>query len=109
MNIILNNREIKNTGIFAVSDVIGIGIIKALNGKNIKIPEEAAVVGFDNIEFSAVTEPSLTTISQPGYELGKESVKMLLKIIENENILPEKIILEHELIVRESTNRKSLK
>lgn len=109
MNIILNNREIKNAGIFAVSDVIGIGIIKALNMKKIKIPEEAAVVGFDNIEFSAVTEPSLTTISQPGYELGKESVKTLLKIIENENILPEKIILEHELIVRESTNRKSLK
>ena len=77
--------------------------------RRIKIPQDAAVVGFDNIDFSAVTEPSLTTISQPGYELGKESVKQLLKIIENGNVTPEKIILEHELIVRESTNRKSLK
>ncbi len=109
MNILLNNRKIENAGIFAVSDVLGIGIIKALNLKNIKIPQDAAVVGFDNIDFSAVTEPSLTTISQPGYELGKESVKQLLKIIENGNVTPEKIILEHELIVRESTNRKSLK
>ncbi len=109
MNIVLNNRGLENAGIFAVSDVLGIGIIKALNIKNIKIPQEAAVVGFDNIDFSAVTEPSLTTISQPGYELGKEAVKYLFKVIEDDSIKPEKIILDHELIVRESTNKKVLK
>lgn len=54
--------------------------------QKIKIPQEVAVVGFDNIDFSTVTEPSLTTISQPGYELGAESVKCLLKIIENEKM-----------------------
>lgn len=105
MNIILNNKKLNNAGVFAISDVLGIGIIKALNAKKIKIPQEVAVVGFDNIDFSTVTEPSLTTISQPGYELGAESVKCLLKIIENEKNEPEKIILEHELIVRESTNK----
>lgn len=105
MNIILNNKKLNSAGIFAISDVVGIGIIKALNAKKIKIPQEVAVVGFDNIDFSTVTEPSLTTISQPGYELGAESVKCLLKIIENEKNEPEKIILEHELIVRESTNK----
>lgn len=105
MNIILNNKKLNNVGVFAISDVLGIGIIKALNAKKIKIPQEVAVVGFDNIDFSTVTEPSLTTISQPGYELGAESVKCLLKIIENEKNEPEKIILEHELIVRESTNK----
>ena len=109
MNIILNNRKIENIGIFTVSDVLGIGIIKALNTKKIKIPEEAAVIGFDNIDFSTVTEPALTTISQPGYELGAESVKCLLKIINGEKTSSEKIILEHELIVRESTNRSVLK
>ena len=105
MNIILNNKKLNNAGVFAISDVLGIGIIKALNAKKIKIPQEVAVVGFDNIDFSTVTEPSLTTISQPGYELGAESVKCLLKIIENGKNEPEKIILEHELIVRESTNK----
>lgn len=109
MNIILNNRKVENMGVFAVSDVLGIGIIKALNTKGIKIPQEVAVVGFDNIDFSTVTEPPMTTISQPGYDLGAESVKCLLKIINNESSSPEKIILEHELIVRESTNKVVLK
>ena len=109
MNIILNNREVKNIGIFAVSDVIAIGVIKALNSKNIKIPQEAAVVGFDNIDFSAVIEPSLTTVSQPGYELGVESVKSLMRKITGENNNPEKIILDYELIVRETTNKFVLK
>lgn len=109
MNIVLNNREVKNIGIFAVSDVIAIGVIKALNSKNIKIPQEAAVVGFDNIDFSAVIEPSLTTVSQPGYELGVESVKSLMRKITGENNNPEKIILDYELIVRETTNKFVLK
>lgn len=109
MKIILNNRKVENIGVFAVSDVLGIGIIKALNTKGIKIPQEVAVVGFDNIDFSTVTEPPMTTISQPGYDLGAESVKCLLKIINNESSSPEKIILEHELIVRESTNKVVLK
>lgn len=109
MNIILNNRKIKDIGIFAVSDVIAIGVLKALNTKNIKIPQEAAVIGFDNIDFSAVTEPSLTTVSQPGYELGAESVKSLVRKITGENNEPEKIILDHELIVRETTNKFVLK
>ena len=109
MNIILNNREVKNIGIFAVSDVIAIGVIKAFNSKNIKIPQEAAIVGFDNIDFSAVIEPSLTTVSQPGYELGVESVKSLMRKITGENNNPEKIILDYELIVRETTNKFVLK
>ncbi|MDU1910129.1 LacI family DNA-binding transcriptional regulator [Fusobacterium sp.] len=109
MNIILNNRKIKDIGIFAVSDVIAIGVLKALNTKNIKIPQEVAVIGFDNIDFSAVTEPSLTTVSQPGYELGAESVKSLVRKITGENNEPEKIILDHELIVRETTNKFVLK
>lgn len=109
MNIILNNREVKDIGIFAVSDVIAIGVLKALNSKNVKIPQEVAVIGFDNIDFSAVTEPSLTTISQPGYELGAESVKSLVRKITGENNEPEKIILDHELIVRETTNKFVLK
>lgn len=89
--------------------MIAIGILKALNTKNMKIPQEAAVIGFDNIDFSAVTEPSLTTVSQPGYELGAESVKSLVRKITGEYSDPEKIILDHELIVRETTNKFVLK
>ncbi|MDR3259945.1 MAG: LacI family DNA-binding transcriptional regulator [Fusobacteriaceae bacterium] len=105
MEIFIRSREIKNVGIFAISDIIAIGALKAIKEKNIKIPQNIAIVGFDNIEFSAVTDPSLTTVSQPGYELGAESFKCLLRKINEENLLPEKIILQHELIVRDSTNK----
>ena len=104
MDIILNNRVIENIGIFTVSDILAIGILKSLNNKKISIPKDVAVIGFDNIDFSAATHPSLTTISQPGYELGAESVKCLIRKITNTNNNPEKIILNHELIVRETTN-----
>ncbi|MCQ9627172.1 LacI family DNA-binding transcriptional regulator [Cetobacterium somerae] len=104
MDIILNNRKIENIGIFTVSDIIAIGILKSLNNKKILIPKNVAVIGFDNIDFSMATSPALTTISQPGYELGVESVKCLVRKITDIESKPEKIILSHELIVRETTN-----
>ncbi|MGF6906526.1 LacI family DNA-binding transcriptional regulator [Fusobacterium sp. PH5-44] len=106
MNILLSNRKMENAGIFAVSDIIAMGILKTLNDKKIKIPEDVAVVGFDNIELAAFSQPSLTTVSQPGYELGVESVKGLMRKITGDQILPERIILNHELIVRDTTNKK---
>lgn len=108
MNILLNNRKMDKIGIFAVSDMIAIGILKTLNDNKVRVPEDIAVVGFDNIELAAFSQPSLTTVSQPGYELGVESVRGLMRKITGDQILPERIILNHELIVRDTTNKKKL-
>lgn len=108
MNILLNNRKMDKIGIFAVSDMIAIGILKTLNDNKVRVPEDISVVGFDNIELAAFSQPSLTTVSQPGYELGVESVRGLMRKITGDQILPERIILNHELIVRDTTNKKKL-
>lgn len=93
------------TAIFAVSDTLAIGAIKELGVMGISVPKSVAVVGFDNIEFSNMVTPSLTTIAQPMYDIGKESVKILIKRIKNIHEPVDNVILNHELIVRESSMR----
>ncbi|SER54659.1 transcriptional regulator, LacI family [Gracilibacillus ureilyticus] len=97
----LLQRNQKFTAIFAVSDVLAIGALKELNIKGIRVPEEMAIAGFDKIDFSNMTYPSLTTISQPMYKMGCTAVEMLIKKTRGEKV--DDVILEHELIIREST------
>ncbi|MFW5985865.1 MAG: LacI family DNA-binding transcriptional regulator [Halanaerobiales bacterium] len=91
------------TAIFAISDITAIGAIKAIKEKGLKVPDDMAVVGFDNTSIASMYEPGLTTISQPRFDMGKIAMKVLLKLIKSEENEPESIYLEHELIIREST------
>lgn len=100
MRTLLQLRE-KPSAVFAVSDTLAIGALKEIKANALKVPEDIAVVGFDNISFSNMTNPTLTTIAQPMYKLGCTAATMLLKRIQNERI--ENMILEHELIIRDST------
>jgi len=100
MRAILNNEE-RPTAVFAVSDVLAIGALKTIQAYGLKVPDDIAVVGFDKISFSNMTNPTLTTISQPMYEMGRTAAKMLLDKIKGEEI--ESVILDHELVIREST------
>ncbi|MFA1819453.1 LacI family DNA-binding transcriptional regulator [Virgibacillus oceani] len=93
--------EERPTAVFAVSDTIAIGALKELNVKGIKIPEEIAVVGFDNIGFSNMTNPTLSTVSQPKYEMGYKAANMLIESIKGSKA--DSVIMDHELIIREST------
>ncbi|HEY5563021.1 MAG TPA: LacI family DNA-binding transcriptional regulator [Clostridiaceae bacterium] len=92
----------KPNAIFAVSDILAIGVIKAAAEASISVPEDIAVIGFDNIPDSKMCTPAVTTISQPMYNIGCEACKMLIrKLMQDENI-PNKV-LEVELIIRGST------
>lgn len=93
----------KPTAVFAFNDIMAIGAIKYLNSKKILIPEQYALVGFDNLNYSFLIKPSLTTIILPKYILGYKAASVLIKNINaNENII-EKIKLTPKLIIREST------
>ncbi|WP_456276885.1 LacI family DNA-binding transcriptional regulator [Bacillus sp. AK128] len=100
MKKILNLQD-RPTAVFAVSDLLAIGALKEVNAKGLKAPEDVAVVGFDNIDFSNMTNPTLTTIAQPMYQMGTIAAKMLIDRIKDEKV--ESVILNHELVVREST------
>lgn len=105
---LIENQSLTHVdAIFAVTDLIAVGISKYFETKAIKIPSDVAVFGFSNWFMSSVVSPSLSTVDQPGYEMGKKSMEILLKeIAQNSNkeeIIPERIILPTELIIRQST------
>lgn len=82
----------KIDGICCANDLIAIGAIQALKEKNIKVPEEVRIIGFDDIQISQYVDPPLTTIKQPIYEMGEEAVKMLITIIEGKGVGRTKVL-----------------
>lgn len=103
--LIIENPEVD--AIFAVTDLVAIGIIKYFNEIGISIPNQIAVLGFSNWFISNVISPTLTTIDQPGFEMGKKSAEILFNEIDlKRNNLPvsfQSIEIETKLIIREST------
>jgi DNA-binding LacI/PurR family transcriptional regulator len=92
--------EAPPTAVFAVSDTLAIGAIKAFRRAGRRVPEDIAVVGFDNIPLSQMFEPALTTIAQPMFELGAAAARMLLERLAGGH--PQSRTLQHALVVRES-------
>ena len=88
---------------YCVSDVYGAAAIKAIQNCNLQVPKDIAVIGFDNIDLSKMVVPSLTTISQPKRQIGHQSCELLLDLIENPSSPTQHILLNTELIVRDST------
>jgi LacI family transcriptional regulator, repressor for deo operon, udp, cdd, tsx, nupC, and nupG len=92
-------------GIFAVSDVFAAAVEKAAKRMGLRVPQDLAVVGFDNIDVSLMCDPSITTVNQPRYEMGAFACDMLLERIRNPGTPIRHLVLNTELIVRESTLR----
>src|SRR5690606_41426535 len=88
--------------IVAVSDKTVYGALRALREAGRAVPEDVAVIGFDDLEASALTEPPLTTVRQPIRATGVVAVETLLDVMENPGGPPRQVILPTQLIVRES-------
>ncbi|NLC06048.1 MAG: LacI family transcriptional regulator [Erysipelothrix sp.] len=97
------NQDDKPDAILCASDVFAIGALKACQRKGLRVPEDIAIIGFDNIELTTMVEPSLTTIEQPSYKIGYQSCELLVEKIVNPRALDKHILLETELILRDST------
>ena len=91
------------TAIFCFSDEMAIGAFRAVHDAGLACPDHVSVLGFDDIRFAQYLAPSLTTISQPSREIGRQTVELLLATISGEIKDPRVITLPHQLIVREST------
>lgn len=105
----LISQRIPFDGIFSSNDTAAISALQYLKGEGIKIPEDIAIVGFSNEPISSVIEPSLTTIDQPGFEMGKIATNLLLAQINNKSntIVAETILLKPVLIKRNSSKKIS--
>lgn len=100
------DRRERPTAIFAQNDLMAIGVLMALEELGFGVPEDMAVVGFDNILLAAAVRPALTSVAQPTYELGRLATELLIERIESGRQLPPRhIVLEPRLVVRASTTR----
>jgi DNA-binding LacI/PurR family transcriptional regulator len=90
-------------GVFAASDLMAMGAMRALRAHGRRVPADVGVIGFDGTKGSETTEPPLSTVRQPLVELGRGMAEMLLRHIDDSDETVEAEILPIELIVREST------
>lgn len=95
------------TAIFSMSDLMSIGVIKAAREKNLRVPEDISVVGFDNSEYCNYISPGLTSVKLPLYDIGYQSAQMLIQVINGAYNEGEVKRLECCLVERNSVIRKS--
>jgi len=96
-------REDRPTAIFAGSDNLAIAVLSAVHSLGLSVPGDVAVIGVNNLDFSAYTSPTLTTVSIPMEEIGTAAAELLLKRIGGFAGLPVKMLYPTRLVVREST------
>ncbi len=100
MEQLLDSGE-KFTAVFAVSDDMAVGAMNTAHMRNIKVPDEISVIGFDDSPISRMTLPHLTTVAQPLHDIGRRSAEKLLEIIKD-NKTVENSILMHKIIERDT-------
>ncbi len=92
------------TGVFCANDVVALGLLSGLRRLDSSTPEQLAVVGYDDVRFAAMLSPSLTSVRQPIYELGRTAGRLLLDEMTNPDHRHQQILFEPELVVRDSSS-----
>ncbi len=108
------------SAVFCVSDEIAVGALDCVLDRGLRVPEDISLIGFDDIDLSQVVRPKLTTVHQPIHEIGRESARLLIDLIERKGKTagksgtPEaaeeictRIILDHSLVERETVMEKT--
>jgi len=90
------------TAIFALNDRMAIGAMRVIQMAGLRVPEDVAVLGFDDIPLSVDCAPALTTVRQPSREIGRVAAELLFKLINGEAVTEREIVLPAELVVRQS-------
>jgi LacI family transcriptional regulator len=90
------------TAIFAGNDMIAMGVIQAIRELSLRCPEDVSVMGFDDLAFSALTNPPLASVMQPGYQLGATAARILLDRVHGDTGPARHVVLQTELKIRES-------
>lgn len=90
--------------VICVVDQMGTACVNTFQNLGVKVPEDIAVTGFDDSPFSTMCTPKLTTVNQPFFEMGAESTRLLIKIMNGDPPEQRRIYLPHSLIIRGSTD-----
>jgi len=98
-----NNRP---DAIFTSNSLLTAGAFQALRAKKVLIPDEVAIVGFDETTWGELVDPPITVISQPTEEIGRTATELLFQRIQEPTRLPKTVILNGNLLVKESSRRR---
>jgi PAS domain S-box-containing protein len=101
IHLLLDERKVSFDAIVAANDGMALGALESLQARGIMVPDDVAVVGFDDTEQARFSPLPLTTVRQPIYRLGRQAVEMLLAQLRGEDV-PERVTLPSELVVRAS-------
>ena len=99
---ILDQNPVLPSCFFAENDTIALGAMKALKEKGYKIPNNVSLIGFDDIPYSSISSPTLTTIHVQRKIMGKQSVTQLMQLIEDPRFMPMKTQITGKLVERSS-------
>lgn len=103
----LLDEAVSLTAVFVPSDVVAFGAMRAIHDREFRIPEEIAVVGFDDVPLARFANPPLTTMHLPVVDEGRKAGELLLDLILNQAEPGRQVLLETELIVRASSVKKT--
>ncbi len=101
----LLNQSPRPTAVFIASDVVAMGAILAIRRASLQLPDDVALVGFDDIPLAEYFDPPLTTIRLPAFGLGLAAAERVIQLIQGKGLDSNEVLMETELIVRESTVR----
>lgn len=95
------------TAIFSTNNLMTIGVMKSIKQKGLRCPEDIALIGFDDFEWASSFEPTLTTVAQDPYQIGKKAAEILFDCLANEESITDDFRLPPKLIVRNSTTTRN--
>jgi LacI family transcriptional regulator len=93
------------TAIFASNDVMAMGVMDAVRNRNLRVPEDVSIIGFDDIPQASHIHPALTTINQPLEKMGRVAAQMLHDLLQNSGKVSDRIELPTQLVVRDSCSQ----
>jgi DNA-binding LacI/PurR family transcriptional regulator len=105
---ILKSFSVRPDAFFASNDMAAVGAMLACKAQGLKIPEDIGIVGFSNWQFCTMIDPSLSSVSQPGFKIGAKATEILLDMIEKKldpDTITGPVVLETELLIRKSSVR----
>jgi DNA-binding LacI/PurR family transcriptional regulator len=95
------------TAVIACNDLMALGAISAAQKRGLAVGHDVAITGFDDIPLAEHTHPPLTTIHQPIYDIGRQICHMLIRLVRGEKAADRHVLLQPELVIRESCGADS--
>jgi len=92
--------------IISSNDIYALEVMKEANKRNISVPNDLQIIGYDNIPFSQYSNPALTTIEQPAYQMGYSGAEILFDLIEDKDVVKKNVLLEPKIIDRDTLRER---